>query len=377
MESFSKSDASENAARVIAFYLPQFHPIPENNEWWGNGFTEWNNVAKAKPRYRGHYQPRLPADLGFYDLRVPETREAQADLARSHGVEGFCYWHYWFGDGRRILERPFAEVLESGRPDFPFCMAWANQTWSGIWHGNPGRTLIEQSYPGRDDERAHFQMMLPAFRDPRYITVDGKPLFVVYAPTELPDPTAFISHWRQLAAESGLKGLHFVAMANDIHNDKYTAFDSILSHPPVDYIFSRKRSFVADIKRLINERNFGARINGWIGDGLRLPRRFDYSDVVREARTLMPEGPRYLPCVLPNWDNTPRSGARGFVLENTTPALFREYLKIAIGKVASHAPDHRIVFVKAWNEWAEGNHLEPDVRFGRGFLEVIKQEVAP
>src|SRR3954453_14122667 len=148
------------AARVIAFHLPQFHPIAENDEWWGRGFTEWTNVAKAQPLFRGHEQPRLPADLGFYDLRVPETRKHQAALARAAGIEGFCYWHYWFGNGRRILERPFAEVLEAGEPDFPFCLAWANQSWTGIWHGNPKSVLMHQEYPGREDEAAHFELCL-------------------------------------------------------------------------------------------------------------------------------------------------------------------------------------------------------------------------
>ena len=146
-------------ARVIAFYLPQFHPIPENDEWWGPGFSEWRNVAKARPLFRGHYQPRIPGELGFYDLRVPETRWAQAELARTHGVEGFCYWHYWFA-GRRILERPFNEVLRFKEPDFPFCLAWANQTWTGIWHGLRDKILIEQTYPGRQDYLAHFQALL-------------------------------------------------------------------------------------------------------------------------------------------------------------------------------------------------------------------------
>src|SRR5215467_5970675 len=139
-------------ATLIAFYLPQFHPIPENDVWWGKGFTEWTNVTKARPLFSGHYQPRLPADMGYYDLRVPEVREAQAQLARNAGIEGFCYYHYWF-DGKRLLERPFTEVVASGKPDFPFCLCWANQTWSGIWHGNPERKLIEQTYPGPEDNR--------------------------------------------------------------------------------------------------------------------------------------------------------------------------------------------------------------------------------
>jgi lipopolysaccharide biosynthesis protein len=173
--------------RIIAFYLPQFHPIPENDAWWGTGFTEWTNTTKAKPLFPGHYQPHVPADLGFYDLRVPETREAQASMARSYGVEAFCYHHYWFA-GKRLLERPLAEVLQSGRPAFPFCLCWANQTWSGVWHGAPDRILVEQTYPGEEDHRVHFSALLPAFTDKRYLLVDGKPLFVVYDPWEIPEP---------------------------------------------------------------------------------------------------------------------------------------------------------------------------------------------
>ena len=168
-------------ARVIAFYLPQFHPIPENDEWWGKGFTEWTNTAKAKPLFPGHYQPHVPADLGFYDLRVPETRIAQAEMAKEYGIEGFCYYHYWFA-GKRLLERPFDEVLNSGMPDFPFCLCWANQTWTGIWHGSPDRVLIEQTYPGPEDEEVILIICCKAFHDQRYIKVDGKPMFLVYCP---------------------------------------------------------------------------------------------------------------------------------------------------------------------------------------------------
>src|SRR5439155_14140664 len=198
--------------RFIAFYLPQFHPIPENDRWWGPGFTEWTNVARATPLFPGHYQPRLPADLGFYDLRIPEVRVAQADLARAHGVEAFCYWHYWFA-GKRLLERPFTEVLESGEPDFPFCLAWANQSWSGIWHGAPDRVLMEQTYPGRRDHEDHFRVLVEAFADPRYVTVDGAPVFVVYAPRELPEPRRVTDVWRELAAKAGFPALHLVAVA--------------------------------------------------------------------------------------------------------------------------------------------------------------------
>ena len=169
---------SSSPARLIAFHLPQFHPIPENDEWWGKGFTEWTNTGKAKPLFPGHDQPKVPTDLGYYDLRLPEARKAQADLARKYGVEGFCYYHYWFG-GKRLLERPVNEIIASGEPDFPFCLCWANESWTGIWHGAPRRMLMEQTYPGEADHRAHFEYLLTAFRDKRYITVDGRPRFVI------------------------------------------------------------------------------------------------------------------------------------------------------------------------------------------------------
>jgi lipopolysaccharide biosynthesis protein len=189
------------SVRVIASYLPQFHPIPENDEWWGKGFTEWTNVGKAKPLFRGHYQPKVPADLGYYDLRLPETRQAQADLAKEYGVEAFCYWHYWFGNGRRLLERPFNEVLTSGKPDFPFCLGWANHSWEDKQFSKEGtnRMLMEQLYPGEADYINHFNALLPAFKDKRYIRVDDKPLFMIYAPFLFNDVSNFISLWQKLA----------------------------------------------------------------------------------------------------------------------------------------------------------------------------------
>ena len=203
-------------ARVIAFYLPQFHPIPENDKFWGRGFTEWTNVAKAKPLFRGHYQPRIPADLGFYDLRLPEVREAQAAMASDAGIEGFCYWHYWFGNGKKLLERPFEEVLSSGQPDFPFCLAWANHDWTTKTWQNGGRKemIVQQTYPGEKDHISHFNYVLPAFLDHRYIKVDGKPLFLILEPYYFKGLTLFMDLWRKLAVEHGLKGIYFVGMGN-------------------------------------------------------------------------------------------------------------------------------------------------------------------
>ena len=229
-------------ARALAFYLPQFFPIPENDAWWGPGFTEWTNAARARPLFRGHMQPTLPADLGFYDLRVAETRHAQGELARRYGVEGFIYWHYWFGGGDRILERPFREVLSSGEPDIGFALAWANQTWTGTWHGAADRVLKQQTYPGPEDDAAHFETLLPAFRDDRYLRIHDKPLFYVFRPEELPDAAAFVDRWQAMARNAGLDGIYLVAEVSDLlgRGGRYTRADadgfdaSVYMRLPVD-----------------------------------------------------------------------------------------------------------------------------------------------
>ena len=367
------------AARVLALYLPQFHPIPENDMWWGPGFTEWTNVAKAKPLFRGHRQPRLPADLSFYDLRVPETRVQQAEMARAAGIEAFCYWHYWFGNGRRILERPFEEVRDSGSPDFPFCLAWANQSWTGIWHGSPKSVLMEQVYPGPEDREQHFRWAQKAFDDHRYVRVDGKPLFVVYAPHDLPSTAEFIDHWRELAAQAGYPGLYFVAITDkygcgpDMYrNPMLDPFDAITPLVPQDYLDSvGKATRNSDLRRRLRERNYG-RFDRFKPKGWARPTRIHFEDVVRHALKDMPEGERFLPSVLPGWDNTPRSKYRGVVYEGETPELFQEYLQRAVDRVSTYRPEQRIVFLKAWNEWAEGNYVEPDAASGHAYLDAIR-----
>ena len=372
---------SVKAARLIAFYLPQFFPIPENDAWWGPGFTEWTNVAKATPLFPGHWQPHIPADLGFYDLRVPETRASQATLAREAGVEGFAYWHYWFGNGRRILERPFNEVLASGEPDFPFCLAWANQSWTGIWHGLSNQTLMEQTYPGVEDAERHFAWCLEAFRDPRHLRVDGKPIFVVFAPHDLPSTVEFATEWRRMAEEAGLPGLFLVAITNvykpgvDPYRDAiFQPFDAVTPLTPHDYLEGAGQRDRRDWRRRIREIDIG-RFDRLKAGRLKRPRRIVYADVVRRALETMPDEERFLPCVLPNWDNTPRSTYRGVVYEGATPALFGAYLRKAVRIVRDRPPEKRIVFLKAWNEWAEGNYVEPDTRWKHAYLDTIRDVI--
>ena len=358
-------------ARLIAFYLPQFHPIPENDEWWGKGFTEWTNVAKAMPLFRGHYQPHIPADLGFYDLRVPETRVAQANMAHEYGIEGFCYWHYWFAS-RRIIDRPFNEVLKSGEPNFPFCLGWANDSWTGIWHGCADKMLIEQTYPGAKDEEAHFYALLEAFSDKRYITVEGKPLFLIYKPYKLPEPNKFLDHWRKLAVKNGLKGIYFVGNARTMEwVPEKDGFDAMIPHNP-GLTFYKHFNPDFDDKKTKWARHL---LKNLYSGRFSKPEVFMYEDYIKCA---LPELRDYFdeyPCVLPNWDNTPRCGSRGNVLHNSTPELFRIHLREAIQQVSHRVPDKRIVFIKSWNEWAEGNYLEPDQKFGREYLKVCRDEV--
>jgi hypothetical protein len=364
-------------ARVVAFYLPQFHPVPENDAWWGEGFTEWTNVRRARPLFPGHAQPRVPGRLGYYDLRDPDIREAQAALARDSGVEAFCYWHYWFGGGRRILERPFHEVLGSGRPDFPFCLCWANESWTGIWHGAPGRILIEQTYPGAADHAAHFETLLPAFRDARYLKVDGRPLFLVYNPGGLPEPGRFALLWRRMAVQAGLPGLHLVAMSADLKADYVTPFDATMPYGPRDFLQRavRARPLVRVGKRFLTGERAAALAERvtlpW------LPARYDYAELARTAFTALPHTVRFIPCLLAGWDNTPRAGRRGVVLENFSAELFRQCLDKAVAQVMGKPAYHRLVFIKAWNEWAEGNYMEPDEIYGTALLDTLREAVVP
>lgn len=352
--------------RVLAFYLPQFHPIPENDEWWEKGFTEWTNVGKARKLFRNHYQPKLPTELGYYDLRVPETREAQASLAREYGIEGFVYWHYWFGEGRMLLERPFREVLESGKPDFPFCLAWANESWRGFHHGlKRTDSLIEQTYGGEKDYRRHFETVLPAFRDPRYVTVDSRPLFLIYHPLHAREEiTEMISMWRRWSLEAGLKGIYFVGMTYFIDKEKEDLEAMGLDGINVCrfHEFKKHHSFL--YHRLQD-------IQHTFKVPLRLPYKKVYPTLIGEEE----RQENIYPTLFPNWDHTPRTGWRGTMYSGESPELFGKLLDLAVDRVKDKSPDHQLIFVKSWNEWGEGNYLEPDRVYGRGYLEEIGSRV--
>ena len=357
--------------RLIAYYLPQYHPIPENDAWWGEGFTEWTNVRKAKPLFRGHQQPVQPGALGYYDLRNPEIRETQAELAREAGIEGFCYWHYWFG-GKQLLERPFNEVLASGKPDFPFCLAWANHSWTGIWFGEPDRILMEQTYPGAEDHITHFNALLPAFRDPRYMMVEGRPIFLIFQPADL--DVEWVELWQGLTKKNGLDSLFLIGIINNEEDAKHITnlgFDGFTisrtsrrgtrlkgMRGALSKLFGTKMAI--DIYQKILKRPFNV---------------YDYKQMLPYLELPQPQLLDFYPCVMPGWDNTPRSGVNGHVFFNPTPEVFQRHLHQAIDKVSRYQPERQFVILKSWNEWAEGNTLEPNRQHGDAFLRAIEQEL--
>ncbi len=364
-----------NRLEAIAFYLPQFHPTALNDASWGAGFTEWVNVANARPLYPGHEQPFLPGALGFYDLRLAETRSDQAALARTHGVTGFCYWHYWFGRGQRVLDRVFDEVLASGSPDFPFCLGWANHSWTGIWAGERNRLLMEQTYDDPEDERAHFAYLATAFRDPRYVRIDGRPLFYIWNPRGIPDAQGFTARLRDHCRGVGIGEIYLIGEAWNTH--------MVPSHFGLD-----AAACVAPRPLWVRARRSGrwARLRTVV-DGLTrrmfsLMRRPD----VRSYSSLSPHIPWSLrefgidetsfPCVVPGWDDTPRNGRRGRVVHGSTPEIFATQVRTALDMVRHSTSDPQIVFLKSWNEWAEGNVMEPSRRWGTRYLEAFATELA-
>ena len=376
-------------ARVIAYYLPQFHPIPENDEWWGPGFTEWTNVVKAKPRFKGHIQPRIPADLGFYDLRLSETREKQAELAKVAGIEGFCYYHYWFGNGKQLLERPFNEVVESGKPDFPFCLCWANHTWGGATWTNASmktekKVFMEQTYPGREDNEKHFYSLLKAFKDPRYIRVDGKLFFAIYDATGFKDVKEFIEQWQGLAKKEGLGGFHFVAAVMTLTYSQYMskganreAADAVARDRIQEALNLGFDAVITDSRfraELLSGGTIRTIFHSVLSKWLHISRVKKYKQETINQNMYIKEEDKenVYPSILPNWDRTPRSRGEALYVEST-PDVFERTLSFLIRKIKGKEPDHRIIILKSWNEWGEGNYVEPDLQYGRGYLDALKR----
>lgn len=365
--------------KAIAFYLPQFHPIPENDRWWGPGFTEWTNVAAAKPRFNGHYQPHLPGALGFYDLRLEESRLAQAALAAQYGIHGFCYYHYWFS-GRRLLGRPLDDVLASGTPDLPFCLCWANESWSRTWSGRDHEALIRQEYSDAD-HKAHIAWLADVFSDRRYILIDGRPAFLIYRPENIPDLARVVGEWKSYCVDKLSVEPFFCAVMtgfSTVHGPALIAcgFDAIVDFQPNRTCFPSASSAagraVSLARKLLPATWYDALRDNRLLGKQPLNNVIDYQDYVagwisREYATQ----PTTFPCVFPSWDNTPRRAA-ATIIENHSAAAYQRWLEAALGRVQAYPADSRIVFINAWNEWAEGCHLEPDQKNGYAFLEATR-----
>jgi hypothetical protein len=344
--------------RLIAFYLPQFHPIPENDTWWGPGFTEWTNVTRGRPMYKGHNQPRRPAELGYYDLRVREVRHRQAELAAKYGIHGFCYYYYWFS-GRRLLERPLDLMLADPELNFPFCVCWANENWSRRWDGSENDLLMEQKHLPEDPAR-FIEDLAPVLTDARYIRVDGAPLLLVYRPDIIPNVSAVLRTWRETAAALGIPQLHVCAVQSFGFTTGIEAgFDAMVEFPPHTIGVGEITETVPDVS---------PRFKGKI---------YSFPDVVRCCLRLgSPVGLPVYRGLMAGWDNTPRRGERSHIFHNATPEHYEVWLRRLVDFTRRHHQgDRRLIFVNAWNEWGEGAYLEPDQKYQYGLLEATARAV--
>jgi lipopolysaccharide biosynthesis protein len=352
--------------RSIAIYLPQYHPIPENDLWWGPGFTEWNNVKKALPLVRTHYQPHLPANNDFYDLRNPETRQNQARLAKTHGIYGFCYYHYWF-NGKRLLNLPMDEVLRTNEPDFPFCLAWANEDWTRAWDGATGEILIRQNYSSGDDLE-HIRFLCNVFQDPKYIRVDGKPLFIIYKPILFPDIRKTLETWRQEASRLGIGDLYLCYFENEIQNvdPRTLGFDAAIEFQPnwwnLPPVLNRNKA--GDLLK-----RYGLNLNAYYAHKF-----YDYQEL---AESMIEAGRKAsykrFRCVTPMWDNAARRKKDATVFLNSSPEKYEFWLRSVLRDFQPFSEQENFVFLNAWNEWGEGNHLEPCQKWGNAYLEATKK----
>lgn len=362
-----------NNKKVIAFYLPQYYQTETNDYWYGEGFTEWTNVKKAKPLFKGHYQPKIPADLGYYNLLDSDTREKQAQMAREAGIAGFCYYHYWFGEGRMELEKPFEEVLKLGRPDLPFCLCWANQSWySKFWNKDADcehKLIVEQKYDNEEWRKKHFYHLLPAFKDNRYITIDGKPIFMIYRPLEYPEVQKFIAHWNSLAKSEGFDSFFFIGQAN---NDNDAMAIKQLGFDGVNIV---RKSEYLELFRYSNKIvKYWNKFQRFIG---KAPYHYDYNKIYHTfiKKEGLESNNGFYPTLLPNWDHSPRSGKRGDIFYNSTPQNFEKHLKETLKVITNKKCKDNLVFLKSWNEWGEGNYVEPDKKYGKGYLDVLRKHL--
>lgn len=354
--------------KIIAFYLPQFHQIPENDKWWGEGFTEWTNVRKAKPLFKGHYQPREPLKDNYYNILNIEVQKWQAEIAKKYGIYGFCYYHYWF-NGKLLLEKPLEQILNSEKPNFPFCLSWANEPWTRRWDGREKDILMPQSYGDKEDWGNHFKYLLKFFLDKRYITIDGKPIFIIYRTSNISNCDQIMEYWERRSIENGLKGIYFIETLNSFQDIPYCKKSKgVIEFEPLyttshdlSFYFRAKRKLRRILNKLSRNKYFYLSI-------------LDYNYVwlrILNRKHNIKNDKQVFPGAFVDWDNIPRRGEKGIMFKGVCPDKFEKYLSKQI-KRAKEIYNCDFIFLNAWNEWAEGAYLEPDKKYGYKYLRAVK-----
>lgn len=369
--------------RVIAFYLPQYHRIKENDEWWGEGFTEWTNLKKGKALFKGHYQPRIPLHRNYYNLLDSKVQEWQCKIAKEHGIYGFCFYHYWF-NGKLLLEKPVEQYLHNEKCDIPFCICWANEHWTNQWVSSETKVLIAQEYGNREQWKAHFDYLLQFFLSDRYIKENNKPFVVIYRPELIDCLNDMLDYWQELAKENGFDGLVFAYQHpyfGDFTKKDDSRFAYAIEYQPgyalKDHERQKESNVLANIvkfKRKINlflEKYFNCQISlrNYMPAKIRLQ---NYDEIWTLLLNRTPPTNKYIPGAFTDWDNSPRKGERGLVFVGASPQKFRIYFEKLIIR-AKEIYHKDTIFIFAWNEWTEGGYLEPDEKWGYGYLEAIKQ----
>lgn len=362
----NQKNSNSVKAMVVAFYLPQFHPMPENDLWWGKGYTEWISVARARKLFPGHIQPKLPGELGFYDLRLPQTRKAQADMAKKYGVDGFCYYYYRMKKGYNLMDTPLKEVLKSGEPGFPFMLCWANHDWyAKNWNNKDknktSRLLAQQEYGDEQDIRDYFYELLPYFKDKRYIKEDNCPLFMIYKPLDVPNHKMLISVWNELAKQNGFAGIKIIAYTEESKFEKNKIFEA--GYP----LMVSCRMYAT----MHNHNQFYRYLNAGFRRLFKLPKILKYKNVIKELVTDEATDEKIIPTIMPNWDHSPRSGRYGIIWIGSTPNLFKKHITEVFEKIKHKK--NKLVIIKSWNEWGEGNYMEPDRQWQSAYLETLRE----
>lgn len=361
--------------QTIAFYLPQFHEIPENNKWWGEGFTEWTNVKKAKPLYDGHYQPKIPKDENYYDLSSSESIKWQAEIASKYGVDGFCIYHYWF-NGKKLLEKPLEILLKNKSINIKYCICWANESWTNAWVSSNTKVLIEQTYGDKKEWDQHFRYLVQFFKDERYITNNNKPLLVIYRPELIPNLNKMLDYWNKLAVESGFDGICYAYQQSGLDDNGMdnSRFDLDIEYQPKYALKDKdeKNILRKNIRIVVNRLNNTVFKNKNIARKANKVRTYDYDEIWKLIINRKAKSPKSTAGAFVNWDNTPRKGINGFAIEGSSPEKFGRYMELQYQNIINNY-QNKYLFIFAWNEWAEGGYLEPDEKYKFRYLEALKR----